>query len=367
MLIGANWLGEHVMSAKKVNKQNLLVNSDNIVAMQKMKSMGLKVKHIFVDPPYGTGSGDFRYSDNSDFELWQKQMGYVFSLGHQLMLEDGVCAVCIDDNNYAYLKIILDEIFGRSNYIGTFIWKKSHTVKNDSKTISTQHEHILMYAKDIKKVQLNRDQVSQEYVDKSYRHQDEKGVYRTVPLHKKKNTKVFPITSKYGKVWELPWNYNEVGMDKLIADDMIEWGKTETAMPAKKVYLKPMDEMTKTYGTILNPELVGYTGDGGRDLKELGFESMDFLYAKPVKLYKFILGIFMKDGDTVLDFFAGSGTTGHAVMVNNSEKGQNCKFILITNNENGICESITKPRIDRCISINLFNETFVYEMGDNHE
>lgn len=338
---------------------NTLYNSDNITLLKIMVESGTKVNHLHVDPPYGTGSSDFRYTDNGNFDKWEQQMVETFSLAAQILEDDGVCVVYIDDKNYAYLKIILDRIFGRTNYIGTFIWKKSHTVKNDSKTISVQHEHVLFYAKDIKKVILNRADVSKEYIKTAYRHKDENGLYRTVPLHKKKNENTFKVMSPFGVEWELGWNYNEAGMKKLEQDNLIHWGNKPTAMPSKKVYLKPV--MSKTFGTILNPEDVGYTGDGGKDLKKLGFDSMTFLYAKPVKLCKFIIGIFIKPGDVVMDFFAGSGTTGHALMELNKEKNLNAKFVLVTNNENEICETVTKPRLERCIEANNFNECFVFE------
>jgi adenine-specific DNA-methyltransferase len=340
-------------------RENALYNSDNIALLKIMVDSGTKVNHLHVDPPYGTGSSDFRYSDNGNFEKWESQMVDTFVLAAQILQDDGVCVVYIDDKNYAYLKVILDRIFGRANYIGTFIWKKSHTVKNDSKTISVQHEHILFYAKDIKKVVLNRADVSAEYIKSAYRHKDENGLYRTVPLHKKKNEKKFKVTSPFGVEWELGWNYNEEGMVRLEREKMIHWGTKSTAMPSKKVYLKPV--MTQTFGTILNPDDVGYTGDGGKDLTKLGFENMAFLYAKPVKLCKFIIGVFIKPGDVVMDFFAGSGTTGHALMELNKEKNLNAKFVLVTNNENGICENVTKPRLQRSIELYNFDESFVFE------
>ena len=340
-------------------KENVIFKSDNKQVLQFMIDSSIKVNHCLVDPPYATGSNDFRYSDTFEHSAWEQWMQDLFGMVPKVLEDTGVCFVCIDDNNYAYLKVILDRVFGRKNYIGTFMWKKSHTVKNDSKTISTQHEMIIAYAKDISKVSFNRDRVSDEYINSAYRYEDEHGRFRTVPLYKNKNKNVFKIVSPSGVEWDKGWNYNPEGMKQLQRDGMIYWGKKPTAVPSKKVYLKK--EMTKTFATWLDPKIVGYTGDGGKELKKLGLSSVDFLYAKPVNLFKHLLSMVVKNDDVVLDFFAGSGTTGQAIMKLNQEKKLNLKFVLVTNNENSICDCVTIPRISACIDFYNFDEHFDVE------
>lgn len=333
----------YVLSDNITQEDNLVVEGDNfhsLIALQ-----GSEFDVIYIDPPYNTGKNSFRYQDRKS--EWPSFIYNRLVLARDLMKDSASIFISIDDNEYHTLRFITDAVFGAKNFVANFIWRKSHTVKNDKKGISTQHEYVLCYAKDITRVHFNREQTGNSYIDKAYRYTDAVGRYRVVPLHKEKNKKSFPITAPNGMIWEKNWNYNKEGFAELIANDLIYWGKDGTACPTKKVYLKPFAEMTKTFGTMLPPEKVGYTGAGGAALEALGFNKTDFIYAKPVDLIVHLLEVATTPNSRVLDFFAGSGTTGEAVMALNSRDGGSRSFVLCNSNENNICEQVTFPRVER--------------------
>ncbi len=312
------------------NNSNHLIQGDNLDVLTEItKAFAEKVDVIYIDPPYNTKKNHFRYSDSMTNVAWTEFMSTRLKLAKNLMAEHTTIMISIGDQGYPYLKILCDEIFGEDNFVVNFIWKKSHTFKNDSNSISNQHEYVLCYAKNKKKAHFNLNTVDQSYINKAYRYEDSTGRFRVVPLYKDKNKQFFTVVSPNGTEWTKHWNYNEDGFAKLIAEDKIYYGRDGNACPSKKVYLKEV--MTKTFGSILDPEKVGYTGDGVKELKRLGFMTTDFLYPKPVNLISHLLEITAQKDSLVLDFFAGSGTTGQAVMKLNAEDGGNRQFILITN------------------------------------
>lgn len=330
--------------SKPMTFEHTLIEGDNAQALHLLQQThsGL-IDVIYIDPPYNTQKSDFRYKDKMQHATWLTFMKTRLSLAKKLLSSSGSIFISIDDNEQAFLKILCDEIFGEENFIANFIWKKSHTVKNDKKGISTQHEYVLCYANNKSTVHFNREPIGESYIKQSYRLKDAKGIFRTVPLHKKKNNTSYTVTAPNGKEWTMPWNYNSEGFQKLMDEDMIYWGKDGNACPNKKVYLK--DKMDKTFGSMLSPETVKYTGSGGIMLEQLGFNKTDFIYAKPVELIRHFINVASKPNSIILDFFAGSGTTAQAVMEANQADGGERTFIVCTNNENKICSDITWPRI----------------------
>lgn len=338
---------EKIDKLKKIDKKidfnkNSIFVEDNIHTLNSFVSQNLKVDMIYIDPPYNTKKNVFKYKDNRKTEEWVSFINERLLLAKEILSEEGVILVSIDDNHYAYVKLILDQIFGIKNFVCNFIWKKSHTVKNDKNGISTQHEYVICFAKDKNKTFLNRDDVGLDYINKAYRYTDSVGRFRVVPLYKDKNKTVYDIVSPKGHVWNKGWNYNKEGFDELIKNDLVYWGKDGDKCPSKKVYLKNV--MSKSFGSML-PITVGYTGDGKSDLKNLGFDGNTFLYAKPVNLIQHFINIFTHKESIICDFFAGSGTTAEAVINKNMEDNGNRKFILATNNEEMIADTITIPRI----------------------
>lgn len=326
-----------------------IVIEDNIHTLNTLKNQNVKVDMIYIDPPYNTKKTVLKYKDNRKTIEWISFMYHRLIAAKEILSEKGVILISIDDNHYSYLKILMDEIFGIKNFVANFIWKKSHTVKNDKSGISTQQEYVLCFAIDVKKMFYNKEKTGEDYIRKAYCHYEGEKRFRTVPLHKEKNKNSFEIKAPNGKIWVKKWNYNQEGINKLREDDMLYWGKDGNACPTKKVYLKKI--MEKSFGSII-PEKVGYTGDGKKDLKNLGFTGDEFLYAKPVKLIEYFLDIFSHKDSVVLDFFAGTGTTGEAVINKNISDSGNRRFILGTNNEANIASQITIPRISAVLKKN---------------
>jgi DNA modification methylase len=322
---------------------NLVVEGENSETLNALRQQGYSVDVIYIDPPYNTGKTSFRYKDrNLD---WRSFMMERLTLAKGLLNVEGSILISIDDREHATLRVIADEVFGRRNFLGNFIWRKSPTVKNGKAGISVQHEYVVCYAKGIDKVHFNQEQTSPDYIEKAYTYEDSRGRFRLAPIHKATNKSSFPVTAPNGRIWVKKWNYTATKFKALIENDMIHWGMKGTGIPAKKVYLKPQNEMTKPFGTMLPTDKVGYTGQGGIDLQALGFEKSDFLYPKPVGLIQHLLEMTTKQNSIVLDFFAGSGTTGEAVMRLNAADGGTRRFILCNSDENDICASVTHPRV----------------------
>ena len=323
---------------------NYVIEGDNIYSLLAMVRQSVKFDLIYIDPPYNTKKTNiFKYNDNNDDWLSFIYNRLVYS--KELLSDTGSIFISIGDHEYARLKYVCDLIFGSKNFVANFIWKKSHTVKNDKNGISTQHEYILCYAKNIQHVKFNREKTGEDYIKRAYCHTDSRGTYRLVPLHKEKNPNEYTVFSPTGIEWTKKWNYNRVGFNQLILDDMVYWGKDGKSCPSKKVYLK--EDMNKSFGTILDPAKVGYTGWGAKSLAALGFDKMNFIYAKPVELIQHILEIASTSDSKILDFFAGSGTTAEAVMRLNLKDGGSRRFVMCNNNENEICEKVTYPRVEK--------------------
>jgi adenine specific DNA methylase Mod len=284
---------------KNNNQENLLIKGDNLEVLKSlMPDYSGKVKCIYIDPPYNTGSEKWSYNDRvnskemqewlrkvlgenknlSRHDKWLCMMYPRLKLLKNLLTEDGAIFVSIDDTEYSYLKEILNEIFGSKNYISTIIWHND-IPKNDAKPFSTTHEYILCFARDSKKwVKYSRN--------------------------------VQPQTV---------WFKDEVG-DKQEAKEELE-------------------------SLLINPNHF--------------FET-----PKPMRLIKRILEISTKKDDIILDAFAGSGATGHAVMQLNKEDGGSRKCILVEMEED-ILKNITKERLKEAINKEGYDEIFqTYELGE---
>ena len=331
------------------NGKNILINSDNLVFMEKFKEkFENKVDLISIDPPYNTGKKMGKYKDNfGTMENWTNFLKPRLEYAKSFLKETGLIFININDKNSPYLRILCDNIFGIDNFVSTIIWQCKYTVSNDTSSITTQTENILVYAKNIKLLKINKDPLREEYVSKSYKNwdNDPRGPWRKgVQLFKKKTEKKYTVVSPTGKEWTKGWNYSEdQWYNELVKNNLIYWGDDGKSCPTKKVFLKD----TKGIGikNLWIGSEVGYTQDGTKDLEnDLNIEA-SFLYPKPIKLLKRILEISTDDNSLVMDFFAGSGTLGRAVQEYNREKGSNIKYVLITNNENNICEDITLKRL----------------------
>ena len=210
-----------------------------------------------------------------------------------------------------------------------------------------------MYAKNIKNIKINYDPLREEYVKSVYKNVDDdpRGAWRLgVQLYKKKNKRSYKVTSPTGKEWIMPWNYSEESWhNNLEKNNLIYWGKDGNACPVKKVFLK--DTKGIAIKNLWTGEEVGYSADGGDLLENMFGDRNVFLYPKPVSLMKRIVQIASQSNSLIMDFFAGSATLGQAILEYNRDvKDSNRSFILITNNENNICNNVSFPRLKKVIS-----------------
>lgn len=344
---------------KNINKNtNLLIEGDNYHSLKSLLyTHEESIDVIYIDPPYNTGK-DFSYNDkiveesnNYKHSKWLSFMHKRLTIAKELLKKQGVIFISIDDHEMAQLKLLCDEIFDEKNFINNFMWLHGKGKKtNQSRTLQ---QHNLCYARDKSFLDKWIEKELKEY-DFNNPDNDPKGEWfsgsisfdekRSNPNHEN----FYKIISPSGKVWERQWLIKENEMKKLIEEDDIYWGKAPKYSNVPRQKIRPGEVNEIIPKNIIDK--VGTTKDAENELKEIVPESK-FDYPKPTKLIKHLIEITCKDKNiTVLDFFAGSGTTGQAILeMNNADQG-NRTFILCTNNENKICEEITYKRIYNVIN-----------------
>ena len=347
------------------NAQNhVLIEGDNYHTLSVLNyTHHKKIDVVYIDPPYNTGNNDFIYNDRFvDKEdvyrhsKWLSFMSKRLKLAKNLLKNEGVFFTTIDDNEYAQLKLLCDEIFGEINYIATIIWQKVYSPKNQSKRISVDHEYVLAYAKNIEFVDFNLLPRT-EKMNKYYKNPDDdpRGPWASGDLVASEERKKghYVITGPKGDEFDAPsgkhWAYSEENMKKLLLDNRLWFGKNGTAFPRIKQFLSEVQQGKKPSTIFLHDE-AGHSDEGKKELK-LFFKQSENLFStpKPTRLIKQLLRLCMNKNAVVLDFMAGSGTTGHAVLALNKEDGGNRKFILGTNNEGNICTEVCYPRLKKVI------------------
>lgn len=342
------------------HKFNFLLEGDNLHSLYLLeKTYNNKIDIIYIDPPYNTGKKtEWKYNDcyvdSNDGYKHSKWLSFIskrLEIAKKILKNDGYIVISIDDNEYAQLKILCDEIFGENNFICNFVWQKNFAPKNDNKYISTSHEYILMYAK-------NKELYDRNLLPRSEKNNagysnpdnDPRGVWAsgTCLATTFSLSGVFEVISFDGRSHLPPdgrcWRYSKQKFEELMKDNRIWFGKDGKGVPRVKRFLSEMPQGIVPQ-TWLKYEDVGSGQDGTKDLKDKFNGKMVFSFPKPVKLIKFLIDRHKNKNAIVLDFFAGSGTTGQAVLELNKEDKGNRKFILCTNNENKICEELTYSRL----------------------
>ena len=353
-------LTNHNNEDENKNSENLYIIGDNLDALKHLlKSYSRKVKCIYIDPPYNTGSDGFVYPDNFKFDsatlsnkmgidedeaeriidmrgksthsAWLTFMYPRLVLARELLSDDGIIFISIDDNEQANLKIICDEIFGEENFISEFVWKKKQGGGNDSSLVVTEHEYINAYCKNIADTSFYLDK-KYSLDPKLYPLNDENGDYGLITLDKSslgyvesldfeikdpEGNSYFPRNKNNEKKYRWRWNKEKVNSDydKLIFKN-------------GKVYTKYYKPKGVTPRSLLIDSVYGRTETGNDDLKNL-FNISTFSYPKPIDLINHFISISTPQQSIVLDFFSGSATTAHAVMKLNAEDGGNRKYILV--------------------------------------
>lgn len=301
---------------------NRLIFGDNLLALKALEQeFAGKVKCVFIDPPYNTGSAFKHYDDGLEHSIWLGLMRDRLEIIRRLLSDDGSLWVSIDDNEAHYLKVLCDEIFGRDNFLADVIWEKADSPRSDAKYFSTRHDHVLVIAKNIQNVLLNR--LKQERPPEHYNKIDADGkVYYLKPLramgadgHRHKRPSMyFPIVAPDGSE---VYPKNPDG-----TDSRWQWGLEKVQNEIERIdFVRTKDGWSVYFRIYFEntegrpPETIWPHGDVGsnrtskKEIKDL-FESDVFDTPKPEALISRVLNIATNAGDLVLDSFAGSGTTG---------------------------------------------------------
>ncbi|WP_305877202.1 site-specific DNA-methyltransferase [Helicobacter pylori] len=296
-----------------------LIKSENYQALNSLKNRYKEtIDCIYIDPPYNTQNNEFVYADNFKRSSWLAMMENRLELAHALLNDKGVIFVSIDDNEQAYCKALMDEVFngGGDNFVNTIIWEKKYSPQNHTKWFSDNHDFILLYAKDKGIWRPNLLPRTSE-MDARYKNldNDERGVWKSSDLSvgSAVERNIYPIFNPYTKQEIYPphgrsWVYSQEKLQELIADNRIFFPTSGSGVPCYKRFLNEVKQGT-TPLTIWKYTEVGHTQDAKREIKELFEGQALFDTPKPEALLQRILEISTKENDLVLDFFAGSGTT----------------------------------------------------------
>lgn len=295
---------------------NRLIFGDNLLALKALEQeFAGKVKCVFIDPPYNTGSAFTHYDDGLEHSIWLSLMRDRLEIIRRLLLEDGSLWITIDDNEAHYLKVLCDEVFGRINFVSTVIWEKKYAPKADSKLLSTSHDFVLVYAKNIEKVQINRLQKTEKQTSRyTNRDNDLRGPWKAGDTlrNEVRDYAVFPVKLPSGRdVWPSPgtsWRYTRDKFDELIADNRIWFGVDGNSRPAIKRFISEVSE-TIPATTIWKYDEVGHNDEAKKESKAF-FGGELFGTPKPERLMQRIIEVATNPSDLVLDSFGGSGTTG---------------------------------------------------------
>ena len=362
---------------------NLLIEGDNYHALSVLNyTHAKKVDVIYIDPPYNTGNKDFifndHYVDREDAYRHSKWLAFMekrLKLAKNLLKDTGVIFISIDDNEVAQLKLLMDhpDLFGENNFIANFIWRSKGGSGTDPNNITVETEYTLCYARNINRLRLNRykaDTSGYGLIDKYVK---VRGKYKLNKLDRKSLGYIksldFPIKQgnliaipggkeNYKKIWRWRWSKKKVDWGLKNGFIVLKKGNNGIVSAYYKLY-----EFCDNEGNIIRreypynnliPDGLCTTSTGNSEIEKI-FGKRVFEYPKSSKLMRYILSITSKQNSIILDYMAGTGTTGQAVLELNKEDGGSRKFILCTNNENNngngykIAEDICYPRIKKVI------------------
>ncbi len=296
---------------------NMLIHGDNLLALKALEQeFAGRVKCIYIDPPYNTGSAFEHYDDNLEHSTWLSLMVPRLKILYNLLSNDGSVWISIDDDEGHYLKVLCDEMFGRGNFIATVIWEKKYTIANDAKWFSDNHDFVLVYAKDKQTWRPNLLPRSDE-MNAAYKNPDNhpKGVWKATPLHAKSGSdkaETFSYTFRNGVTWSPPaGTYPRFSVESLAvmdANNEIWFGKDGKAVPSRKTFLCDLRKNGTPSRTVWRFEDVGHNHEAREEVKAFNPTSI-FATPKPERLIERILTLGSNEGDLVLDSFLGSGTT----------------------------------------------------------
>ena len=294
---------------------NMLIKGDNLEALKALLPYYKgRVKCIYIDPPYNTGSAFEHYDDNLEHSTWLSMMYPRLELLRELLAEDGSIWVSLDDTEQAYCKVILDEVFGRKNFVCNVIWQKKFSPSNDAKWLSDNHDFVLVYAKN---KELWKPNLLPRTVEMNSRYKnpdnDPRGTWMSSDVSAKTYSPSgdYPITTPSGKQIYPPesrsWAYSKENLEKMIADNRIWFGFNGNNAPRVKRFLSEVKQGTTSL-TVWTYNEVGHNQDAKKEVKQFNADVV-FATPKPERLIERILTLGSNQGDLVLDSFLGSGTT----------------------------------------------------------
>lgn len=361
---------------------NLVIHGDNLHALKALLPLYAgKVDCIFIDPPYNTGNEGWRYNDNVNAPMikewlesnpigiedglrhdkWCAMMWPRLRLLHELLADDGSIWVTIDDNEGHRLKLMMDEIFGKENFLANFVWQSKDTPGNNSSGIAETHNHVIAFRKSDdfspELLERNEDQIA-NYTNPD---NDPRGDWLAAPLTRAehRDRDYYPLTNKAGRKVFPPkgssWRRPPAKMKWLEDDNRIWWGKNGDAdFPMEKKFLKEAKPgvVNQTWWPYT---FAGSTRNAGAEIKELFEGGKPFETPKPRQLIERILELSCGPEAIVLDSFAGSGTTAHAVLAANEKNGGNRRFILVEMED--YADHLTAERVRRVINGYAFKGT----------
>ncbi|HHF7995148.1 TPA: site-specific DNA-methyltransferase [Escherichia coli] len=358
---------DHNQREENKNSQNLLIKGDNLEVLKHMiNAYTEEVKMIYIDPPYNTGSDGFTYKDDRKFT--PEQLSELAGIGldeatrilefttkgssshsawltfiyprlyvaKELMCDEGVICISIDENEHSQLKILCDEVFGEHNFITDFVWKNKKGGGNDSVHVAIEHEYILMYSKNKSSLERLFETYKPEYLSR-YNQEDNESKYYWDTFKRKSGKQYYPITCPDGTVLEYDDNGNKISWLRSRNRFESDLEKGDVRLIQKEdggwsvQFKQRLPKGKKPRSMLINETLLdksGTTSDGSSDLLDL-FDFHPFDNPKPLKLLSDLINIVVSDGDYVLDFFGGSGSTAHAILELNKNDNAYRKFILV--------------------------------------
>lgn len=376
---------------------NLIIEGDNLAVLKRLSgAYGGRVKMIYIDPPYNTGR-DFQYRDNyrdsrDDQDpgwrhgRWLNMMYPRLVMARRMLREDGVLFVSIDDNEVHTLRLILDEIFGEDHFVAMFPWQSRTSRQNDT-DLSVQHEYVLAYARHRRRGQrrLKPDNAdvwhrlagfafrpvpvrADRYANPD---NDPRGPWKADPFDAPnvRPRLTYPIVNPNTGDTFLPppgrcWRTGPARFESLCADGRIVFGRNGRARPQLKVFYREKEAYGEVAATWLDGATYGTANAGTRELQKLFQGPAPFAFPKPASLVRFLLQLSTGPDDLVMDFFAGSGVTGHATLAQNQEDGGRRRFVLVQRAEAiqgrrwaSIAE-LTRERLHRAIDLFGFDAGF---------
>ena len=340
--------------------KNLFIEGDNLDALKLLQESYLgKVKLIYIDPPYNTGN-DFIYDDdfvestdqylsrsgqiddednrlvanteaNGRFHSdWLSMMYPRLKLARNLLRQDGFIFVSIDDGEMANLRRMMGEVFGEGNFVCTIMWRRKRETSNDSKNVAVQGEYIVVFARSTD-AELNLEPLSADYVAAAYREptpEFPEGRWRGVPITVSKGLRGggydYQVQTPSGATITRTWAYPRASFERLLGSGRVYWGRDGSSVPQRVIYAHESSGQPATNYW----DSTGSNKEGKKLIIDL-FGDAVFDTAKPISLIQRILGLGAGPNDVVLDFFAGSSTTAHAVLARNIEDGRHRRFIMV--------------------------------------